>query len=162
MLPQFLRPEAFQVLEHSKGLLPCLTHKSVSCSESREHEKEPRAEGQPMDLFITGSRGGGGTHPSSLRTQFCSFLCNTHSPSSKVMDRSGVGLGARKDPSPAKWSSPARWGPGSLRGYTVVAGPDGRESDEAGYRLQGDLQDPHAAPAVGGGTRAQPPAASEG
>lgn len=57
MLPQFLRPEAFQVLEHSKGLLPCLTHKSVSCSESREHEKEPRAEGQPMDLFITGSRG---------------------------------------------------------------------------------------------------------
>lgn len=68
-----------------------------------------------------------------------------------------------------------------------MAGPDGRESDEAGYRLQGDLQDlqakqrlvrgrqaprrrpagsvdthPHAAPAVGGGTRAQPPAASEG
>lgn len=67
-----------------------------------------------------------------------------------------------------------------------MAGPDGRESGEAGYRLQGDLQDlkakkrlvrgcqayrrwptgfvdthPHPAPAVGGGTQALPPAASE-
>lgn len=66
-----------------------------------------------------------------------------------------------------------------------MAGPGGRESGEAGYRLQGGHQDlkarkrlvrgcwasgcratgfvdthPHPAPAVGCGTQAQPPAAS--
>lgn len=102
------------------------------------------------------------------------------------MDHFGTGLGAQKAPSPAEWSSLARWGPGSLRGYTGVAGPDGRVSGEAEYRLQGDLEDlkakkrlvsgcqasrcrtagfadthPHPAPAVGCDTQAEPPAASE-
>lgn len=101
------------------------------------------------------------------------------------MDHFGGRVGAQKDPSSAKWPSPARWGPGSLRGYTVVVGPDGTESGEAGYGLQGDHQDlktkkrrvrgcqasgcgatgcadthPHPAPAVGCGTQAQPLAAS--
>lgn len=74
-----------------------------------------------------------------------------------------------------------------MREYTVEAGPGGRESGEAGYGLQGDRQDlkakerlvrgygasrcrptgfvdthPHPAPAVGCGTPAQAPAASEG
>lgn len=90
------------------------------------------------DLFIKGSQGG--HHPSRLRTKSCSSVIYSPHPA-KIMDHFGTGLGVQKDPSLAKWSSLARWGPGSLRGYIVVAGPDGRVSGEAEYRLQGDLQD---------------------
>lgn len=139
MLPQLLRPEAFQVLDHGKGLPSCLTNKSVSCNESREHEKKTMSNKQRgNNLFIKGSQEG--HHPPMLRTQSCSSVIYIPHPA-KLVDHFGVGLGAQKEPSPAKWSRLARWGPGSLRGYTVVADPDGRESDEAGYRLRGDLQD---------------------
>lgn len=144
LLPQSFRPEAwcpFRCWHHGKGLLPLLTNKPVFCNQSKNVGREAQGAGAPIRgsrHVIKGSQGC--HHPSMPRTRSCSFVICTPHPA-KIMDHFGGRVGAQKDPSSAKWPSPARWDPGSLRGYAVAVGPDGRESGEAGYGLQGDHQD---------------------
>lgn len=124
MLPQFLRLEAFQVLDCGKGLLPCLTIKSVSCSENKEHEKGTvgqQKEREAPDLFIKGSHRG--RHPSTLRAIGSSVTHTSHP--AKIIDHSGEGLGAQKDPSPAKWSSLSYVGSWKLEGVHGSSGRSG-------------------------------------
>lgn len=131
-------------------MLHLLTNKSVFCNQSKNVGREAQGPGLFARLGswdADGNRGApirgsqGCHHPSTPpRTRSCSSVICTPHPA-KIMDQLWGRVGAQKDPSPAKWTSPARWGPGSLRGYTVVVGPDGRESGEAGYGLQGDHQD---------------------